>query len=50
MKATGSFSQEHFKLPDDGHTLPETSWSFNDGPQVFLTSVLKKCVLGVFKT
>jgi hypothetical protein len=49
-KATDSFSQEHFKLPEDGHTLSETCWSFNDGPQIFLTSALKKCVLRVFKT
>jgi hypothetical protein len=50
MKATGSFSEEHFKLPDDGHTLSETCCSFNDGPWMFLTNVLRKCVLGVFKT
>jgi hypothetical protein len=29
--------------------LSETFWSFNDGPQMVLTSVLKKCVLRVSK-
>jgi hypothetical protein len=29
--------------------LSETCWSLNDGPHLFLTSVLKKCVLRVFK-
>jgi hypothetical protein len=30
--------------------MSETCWSLNDGPQIFLTGVLKKCVLRVFKT
>jgi hypothetical protein len=41
MKVADSFSQEHFKLLDDGHTLSETRWCCNDGPQLFLTSVLR---------
>jgi hypothetical protein len=35
---TNSSSTSHFNF-----------WSFNDFPQMFLTSVLKKCVLRVFK-
>jgi hypothetical protein len=30
--------------------LSETCCSFNDDPQMFLTSVLRKCVLRVFKS
>jgi hypothetical protein len=30
--------------------LSETRWSFNDSGEIFLTSVLKKCVLRVFKS